>query len=116
MNVEIDMTEMLNLANDLGARAVLVARRSAKAVGEAAELVETTAKRDAPRGETGNLIDSIRTTGSALEREVKANAYYSIFVEFGTSKMAPQPFMMPAGDKGEAKLMKDLNTIISEAL
>ena len=45
-----------------------------------------------------------------------ATAPYALYVEFGTSKMAPQPFLYPASDRGEAKLIADLAQIASEEL
>jgi HK97 gp10 family phage protein len=46
--------------------------------------------------DTGFLWSSIKGKTSGGSFEVKASARYASFVEFGTSKMAAQPFMTPA--------------------
>ena len=49
--------------------------------------------------DTGNMLGSINAhkTGP-LSGEVEAAAYYSIYVELGTRRMAAQPFMVPAAE------------------
>lgn len=68
-------------------------------VGQAIELylekVVTDAKALAPV-RTGRLQRSIRFWGGEGEYHVGSDVFYSIFVEAGTSKMAPRPFLMPA--------------------
>lgn len=80
-----------------GPRAQLVVRKSLKDI-------EATAKNKVPV-DTGNLKSSIgtsdlRTIGQSgsLSGEVGPTAEYGVFVELGTSRMAPQPFMGPAAD------------------
>lgn len=48
--------------------------------------------------DTGEMRDSIHIEkgDTAGEYQVVASALHSVFVEFGTSKMAAQPFMIPA--------------------
>lgn len=55
--------------------------------------------------DTGNLIDKIRTTdltalgaSGTIVAEIRSGAYYGIFHELGTSKMAARPYMNPATD------------------
>ena len=62
--------------------------------------IERGAKQRAPV-DTGFLRNSIVTHLSIANMranggEVVAEADYSVFVEYGTSRMAPQPFMNPA--------------------
>lgn len=53
-----------------------------------------------PNQDTGVLASNIETTQPApLRVRVSSNAPYSAPLEFGTSKMAPRPFMRPARDK-----------------
>ena len=75
-----------------------VARKTAKDI-------EATAKTLAPV-DTGNLKGSIVTrdlravgTSGTVAAEVRAKANGAEFVELGTSRMAPQPFMGPAAGK-----------------
>jgi HK97 gp10 family phage protein len=51
----------------------------------------------APR-RSGDLIDSIQVTPDG---RVVVGVDYGRFVEYGTSRMAPQPFMRPAVDRVE---------------
>lgn len=88
-------------------------RRAAASTGQRAQVVirktavdiSSTAKKIAPV-DTGNLKGSIghsdlRTVGrsGSLSVEIGPTASYGVFVEQGTSRMAPQPFMGPAADQ-----------------
>ena len=46
--------------------------------------------------DTGTLRDSISMSASGSSAVVSANTDYAAYVEFGTSKMAPQPYLVPA--------------------
>lgn len=51
---------------------------------------------------TGTLRSSITVEEtSPLHWEIKADAFYGRFVEYGTSRQAPQPFMAPAAEAYE---------------
>lgn len=53
-----------------------------------------------PNNDSGVLAGSIETNDTGrLEVTVSANAEYAVPLEFGSSKMAPRPFMRPARDK-----------------
>ena len=82
-----------------GLAETLVPRASA-VVRKVAFDTEADAKALAPV-DTGNLRNSITTavTGDGLTAAVVATASYAPFVELGTSRMAPQPFMGPATDR-----------------
>lgn len=74
--------------------------RASKVVRKVAFDTEATAKRLAPV-DTGNLRSSITTqmTGDGLTAGVVATASYAHWVENGTTRMAPQPFMEPATEE-----------------
>lgn len=60
-----------------------------------------------PAADTGRLHQSIThvmtVEGPDIYRaEVGANAPYSVFLELGTSKMAPRPYMSPSFDETKA--------------
>ena len=84
-----------------GLAETLVPRASA-VVRKVAFDTEADAKTLAPV-DTGNLRNSITTavTGDGLTAAVVATASYAPFVELGTSRMAPQPFMGPATDRNK---------------
>jgi HK97 gp10 family phage protein len=90
--------DILKAAKNTGPRAQIVIRKTAIDI-------ESTAKQLAPV-DTGNLKGSIghgdlRTVvrSGSLAVEIGPTASYGIFLEMGTSRMAPQPFMGPAADR-----------------
>ena len=54
--------------------------------------------------DTGRLRSSIGVSAGDGEAVVYANTDYAAYVEFGTSKMAPQPFMVPAAINAAGKI------------
>lgn len=114
-DVDIDMTEVIELARLLDLRDKDIAIQAAEAVRDAAVVTRDTAQKNAPVL-TGELRDSIRITGSRLTRNVTARAPYAFYVEFGTSDTSPQPYLFPAGDRGEEQLLNRLAEIASEGL
>jgi phage protein, HK97 gp10 family len=73
--------------------------------------IETTAKMKAPV-DTGALRASIQ---NEMEEEtsgvVYTNQEYSQFVEFGTSKMAAQPYMTPAAEGERSHFLSDMSNL-----
>ena len=71
-----------------------------KAVQKACFLVEAEAKHKAPV-DTGRLRASIRTeveriAKDVVEGKIGTNVEYSRYVELGTSRQSPQPYLRPA--------------------
>ena len=85
------------------------------AVKTAAILVEGAAKRNCPV-DTGRLRGSITNEVVAgrdgILGRVGSNVDYSRFVELGTSKMSPQPYLRPALRNNQSKV----EAIIQEAI
>ena len=50
----------------------------------------------APASDTGNLVSQIMSVADGKNTLVESRAEYSKFLEFGTSKMLPRPFLFPA--------------------
>ena len=89
--------DIARAAKTTGARAQIVVRKTAYDI-------ERTAKNKVPV-DTGNLKGSIghsdaRSVGRSgtLAIEIGPTANYGAYVELGTSRMAPQPYMGPAAD------------------
>jgi len=59
-----------------------------------------------PASDTGNLVSKIvvRQKGANVTN-VESNANYSAFLEYGTSKMQPRPFMLPAFEKSKKPII-----------
>ncbi|PZR55226.1 hypothetical protein DNL40_02325 [Xylanimonas oleitrophica] len=85
-------------------------RQAGQKAGPIVELVVRKAtldvERDAKTGvpvDTGNLratiSSDVQATAGSVSGEVGPTANYGLFVELGTSKMAPQPYMGPALDR-----------------
>ena len=96
----VHMDDLHQLVATLGKKTEGMDSRTAQVVRKAAFDVERFAKTYAPV-DTGFLKNSIHTViqtnnWRVYAAEVIAEAEYADFVEHGTSRMAPQPFMAPA--------------------
>lgn len=111
----IDMSEVLALAASLDLKDATITPKADAAVRQAATVTQGLAQLNAPV-DTGQLRESIRISGSRLTRRVTARTPYSMYVEFGTTTQAPQPFLYPAGDRGEEVLIRMLADIAEERL
>jgi HK97 gp10 family phage protein len=92
----------------MSARAVPVASR---AVAKTAHDIEATGKVNAPV-DTGNLRNSISSDIGVLSAEIGPTASYGVWVEEGTSRMSPQPYMGPAADQHIPELEQALGAIV----
>ena len=60
----------------------------------------------APASDTGNLVSKIIIKQKTRNiTNVESNANYSAFLEYGTSKMQPRPFMLPAFEKSKKPIL-----------
>ena len=60
----------------------------------------------APASDTGNLVSKIIVKQKSRNRvNVESNANYSAYLEYGTSKMQPRPFMLPAFEKSKKPII-----------
>tara|TARA_R110002126_G_scaffold156963_1_gene304388 strand:- start:63 stop:512 length:450 start_codon:yes stop_codon:yes gene_type:complete len=60
----------------------------------------------APASDTGNLVSKIivKQKSKNITNE-ESNADYSAYLEYGTSKMQPRPFMLPAFEKSKKPIL-----------
>lgn len=70
-----------------------------------------------PASDTGFLVNNIKRKidSDKMGGEIASRAFYSKFLEFGTSKMLPRPFMFPALEKHRAKIIKRISQAIKVA-
>ena len=61
-----------------------------------------------PASDTGNLVSQIMSVADGKNTLVESRAEYSKFLEFGTSKMLPRPFLFPASEKSTKKIVQVL--------
>ena len=95
---------------------------------ESAEIIRADAERRAPRGPTGNLkkaqikkpLKRGNNVASAIAAVDRKKAFYAGFVEFGTSRMAAQPYFRPAveskGDAAAKHFREKLKQMVDEAV
>lgn len=116
-----DASELRNLSVELGTVPKVVGQLAKTVVKKTAKDIESTAKTLAPV-DTGFLRSGIKTTDlrnvsqESPSAEVVASASYSPYLEFGTSRMAPQPFMRPAADKHADAFEQAMAQIIEKAV
>jgi len=69
-----------------------------------------------PAADSGELHQSITHTdasgGDRLRYEIGTNTPHGTYLELGTSKMAPRPFMGPSYDKNEGKVKGDVRAAV----
>jgi HK97 gp10 family phage protein len=118
----IDTSGLRSLKVDLGRTATgQVGAKVAAVVRKTAHDIEATAKVLAPV-DTGNLRGSISTTITgdgrfgSISAEIGPTASYGIFVETGTSRMGPQPYMNPAADRHGPQMDAAILAIIGQVL
>ncbi len=78
-----------------------------------ARIVETHAKINAPV-DTGFLRNSIQVDSvTPIEAIIAPHTDYAEHVEFGTSRMAAQPYMRPALDEHENEIMQAVSDTVA---
>ena len=71
---------------------------------------------DAPNADTHVLDTNIETLETGpLHVTVSSNAKYAAALEFGTSKMAPRPYMGPALQKNKDRIAKRVAAAVNQA-
>lgn len=81
----------------------------------AAQLIALRASQIAPR-DTGYMAEHITAQKKDNVAQVVSEADYSVYVEFGTYKMAAQPFMRPAVDQGRSNLLKTAGSAVMQEI
>lgn len=118
---KIDTSEIRQLATDFQRAGGRVGKQIADNVRKTTTAVERSAKRNAPV-DTGRLRDSIQQsiTGSGRGALITGNVFsdvpYANFVESGTSRNAPQPWLGPAVAEHEDQFQQNMDKIIGGAL
>lgn len=116
MSVSWDASEVRKLVADLGGAGPKVRQRAGQVVRKSALDVVALAQSMAPV-DTGNLHGSIgMDTPAPLSAVVGPTANYAPYVEWGTHRMAPQPFMGPAADAVEPNFVAAIAAIAKDVL
>lgn len=113
----VDTSEVNHLAFDLADAPARVALKASRAIAKTAHEIEADAKAIVPV-DTGNLKNSISTDldRAELSAEIGPTANYGGYVEEGTSRMGPQPYMRPAFDRRKEGLVQAMEQIVGDFL
>ena len=70
-----------------------------------------------PASDTGILVNNIKRKMDMdkLGGEIRSRAAYSKYLEYGTSKMMPRPYMFPALEKHRGKIKTRINRAVAAA-
>jgi HK97 gp10 family phage protein len=98
--IEFDASEVERLADDLNEAGPRAVERAKLAISKTGHDTVADAQNLVPV-DTGNLKNSIGVDidPDGLGFEAGPTANYGHYVEYGTSRMSPQPYMMPAFDR-----------------
>ena len=115
--LRFDMSQVAALSADLGKASGQATKLGQVVVRATAANVERAAKTNAPV-DTGNLRNSITTqiSGGGMTAEIGPAAAYGIYVEMGTSRMAPQPYLLPALDAKTGPFITAMERVAEVAL
>ena len=108
--MDADFSAVETYAVDLGKVGPRVVKQAGAAVRLATLGTEREAKMFAPV-DTGTLRNSITSTIRGLSGVVGPTADYGRYVEEGTSRMGPQPYMGPATDRNAALFVQAMDKI-----
>lgn len=109
------------LASDLSTASGRVGKNASKIIRDAGNAIAREAGQAAPR-RTGALSRSmeVRTYGDGRSSVagviIAPTVRYSLFVEFGTSKMGPQPYFFPAVDRNVDAVAKALGNSFDDLI
>jgi HK97 gp10 family phage protein len=68
-----------------------------------------------PKTDTGRLVSSIRTDFRFLEADIGSDVNYSQYLEKGTTKMKPRPWLEPSLETQREWMIEEINTVIKKA-
>lgn len=96
----------------LGRAAMNIGGNMTNVISSAAEAICEDAKGICPV-DTGTLKNSITYESFGNSAEIFANTDYAAYVEFGTSKMAPKPYLVPSLIGGSEKIVQSILNLVA---
>ena len=114
------MTEVVtNLAIDTQREAVQGIQRGPATGAVRSDGSRASAPGEYPMSDTGrlanNVVANLPTSGN-ISAEVGTNVQYGRYLEFGTSRMAARPWLLPSFNKAKAGVEAKLKRAIERAL
>lgn len=99
-SIDSNIDSIISQLSNFGEDAI---RAAAKELTDTAHEVEAEAKNNIKRNKTvdtgrllGSVITEIKGSGVNTEAEIGTNVEYANYIEYGTSRMAAKPFLIPA--------------------
>lgn len=130
LKVRIDFNKLPQLPSEYKRKVSQVVRKAAEQVHTIASTSmegpkhgriygahQASAPGEPPAIDTGKLRNSMRTefSGDGLSARIGPNADpYDYYLEFGTSRMEPRPYMTPAADEVRDGYIKALEAALSQ--
>lgn len=110
VETNVKWSGLSKLMGELGATAEITIEAATSAMKITTGQVQATAKQVAPK-RTGYMannisVEPVKKTATSVTGTVNAKADYSSFVEFGTYKMAAEPFIRPAVNASQSLFVK----------
>jgi HK97 gp10 family phage protein len=96
--MKVDVTQLDKLARDLTKAAAKLEAGLPAIIAKTALDIEADAKKTVAV-DTGATKNSITADIDGLHAEIGPTTNYAPYLEYGTARMAPRPFMGPAADK-----------------
>lgn len=116
MRISFDVQGLAQFTGTLEQAVGRVEGLAGQVVRKTAHDVQADAQTRAPV-DTGALRSSIRAAPRGpLAAEVSPSVNYSHYVEFGTSRMAPQPYLLPALDAKTGPFITAMERVAEVAL
>ena len=114
MHVEIDQAALRRLLKNIDRYGEYIKRQIQDEITYTAQEIRTESVASAPV-DTGRLKKSgyVNMRHDRLGAKIGHNANYATYVEFGTSKQRPQPFLVPAFDRNTRKMKNAIHQIIN---
>ncbi len=110
MRYELDMDKLQSINPDVSAEALVqfLAQTMEADVKDSFSNQSPSSPGDPPGVDTGNLKNSVIAKPDGPKTwAVLVGAEYGAMLEYGTSKMAARPFMLPAGERTIQKIPRD---------
>lgn len=104
------MNEFARFARDLSLAAINIAGEGELAATIVGRGALVTAQKNAPR-DTGRLSRGVRLIRRGETSIIESSEYYSAFQEYGTSTIAPHPFVGRAVDEWGLRLLSEVEKV-----
>lgn len=106
--MSIDVSELLQLADDLRDSGTNIAPKVRSAVTTTRNSLRSYAEMNAPVGETGDLKAGFEPEGTGYEQRVVNRTRQAFFQQFGTAFQPPQAVLLDYEERTQAELEENV--------